>query len=159
MKVALTSLAALALAGCTASVTGEPFGKKFGSATSVARRGTNSINSSYTILISSGPSDCDTAQDPARPDPDGTQYLQVVIAKNGSELPLSRGEPYVQSGRDEFSTLYGCEVTAGRCQLAAFGGSSVTLTNATDAKVAGSFEATFGTDGKFSGSFDASLCP
>ena len=124
----------------------------------VARRGTSSINSSYTILISSGPADCDTLQPSAPPQPAGTQFLQVVIAKNGSELPLSRGEPYLQSGRDEYGTVYGCVVADGRCTMAAFTSASVTLTNATDAKVAGRFEMFTG-DQKFSGSFDAALCP
>jgi hypothetical protein len=142
--------------GCTANVSGDPFGKKFGTAFSTASRASNGLTAGFTIVIAnSADNECGGASKDALPE--GTQVLLVRIEKNGDALPQSRGEPYLQSGGGEWATITGCEVAGGKCPARTLSEAAVTLTSATDAKVAGSFTAKLG-EAAVSGSFDAPLC-
>jgi hypothetical protein len=156
MKSVVAILVVL-LTACSASVTGEPFGRAFGAASAVARRSTSSINSSYTVVIFNRGATCASLSSDAGVEDVGTQYLNIVIARNGAELPVSGGAPFTHDGAQEYSNITACEFVAGRCRLESFATSSVTLTKATDALVTGTFDGTFAAE-QVSGTFDAALC-
>ena len=144
------------LAGCTASVKGEPLGKAFGAGYAAATRGSDSIRSSYTIHISNS-SDQECGASTVAPK-EGTQLLRVNIVKNGRDLPVARGAPYVDTGAEEWANVFGCVIQSGNCRLAELPGVTLNLTGASDAKVSGNFTAN-GLDGEpFSANFDAPLC-